>query len=253
MITQKEQFERDGYLVVENLLSVDEVENYKKTYDKFLDGTVDCGAKRSDLGAGGAKKGKVENITQIMWPSALMPIMLDAPYHQRAAAIIQELLGDDVELDFDMLIDKAPQSDTATPWHQDSAYWIDLPDRRAASIWLALDEATLENGCMWYVPGSNDQSMRPHRPAGNAGGALMCDGDEAEGVAVPLKPGSAVIHAGNTLHYARGNRTDNHRRAFILNFRPAAMIKLEREQGMDHGLTDNTRKVRNETAKVEKV
>jgi len=244
-------FSEDGFCIVEDLLSPEEVDAYIETYDRFLDGTIDCGEKRSDLGAGVASdnESRAENITQIMWPSALVPALREAVYHQRAGQIIAELLGDDVELDFDMLIDKAPRTNTATPWHQDCAYWIDLPDKRAASIWLALDEATLENGCMWYVPGSHRQPIRPHRSAGTGGGALVCDADESEGVAVPLKPGSAVIHAGGTLHYARGNSTDGHRRAFILNYRPAAMIALEREHGMDHGLTVNERLVRNTEAR----
>lgn len=246
MTENQRLFAEQGYLIVEGLLTPEEVAVYKSTYDQFLNGTIDCGNKRSDLGGG---SGKVENITQIMWPSALLPVLNLSPYHQRAEAIIKELLGDDIALDFDMLIDKAPHSNTATPWHQDSAYWIDLPDKRAASIWLALDEASLENGCMWYVHGSNDGPIREHKPAGNGKGALVCECDESEGTPIPLKPGSAVIHGGNTLHYARGNSTDMHRRAFILNFRPQKMIELEREQGMDHGLTTNERKVRNDGAK----
>ena len=241
------EFRTNGFCVVEDLLSAEEVAAYLATYNRFLDGTIDCGQKRSDLGAGVSSNNEsgAENITQIMWPSALVPVFREAVYHQRALQIVRGLLGDDVELDFDMLIDKAPRSNTATPWHQDCAYWIDLPDKRAASIWLALDEATIDNGCMWYVPGSHRQPVRPHRPAGTGGGALVCEADESEGIAVPLRPGSAVIHAGATLHYARGNSTDGHRRAFILNFRPAEMIALEREQGMDHGLTVNERMVRN--------
>lgn len=244
------QFFESGYCVVEDLLSPAEVTAYASTYDKFLDGTIDCGQKRSDLGAGADTPGNdvIENITQIMWPSALLPVLTEAVYHQRAKLLVKELLGPDLELDFDMLIDKAPYSNTPTPWHQDCAYWIDLPDTRAASIWLAIDEATLDNGCMWYVPGSHKQRIRSHRFAGARGGALVCDATESEGMPVPLKPGSAVIHAGETLHYARGNSTNKHRRAFILNYRPAAMIKLEREQGMDHGLTVNERVIRSEEA-----
>ena len=120
--------------------------------------------------------------------------------------------------------------------------------KRAASCWLALDPATLENGCMWYSPGSHLSPVRPHRFAGKAGGALMCDGSESEGVPVPLKPGSCVLHQGGTLHYSRGNSTGSQRRAFIVNYRPKAMIELERQQGFDHGRTGGAadRKVRSD-------
>ncbi len=243
-----ERFERDGYVVIDNLLSSDEVAQYRAIYDRFLSGEIEAGDKRSDLGAGSDRTTAAENITQIMWPSALHPELLRLPLHARALEIARQLIGDDAELDFDMLIDKAPGSSTPTPWHQDAGYWIDLPDDRAASIWVSLDPATLDSGCMWYVAGSHRGPVRPHRPAGKGGGAIECEGSEDEpgATAVPLVPGAAAAHAGRTLHYSRGNSTaDSHRRAYILNFRPAAMIALEREQGMDHGQTDNVRVVRN--------
>ena len=54
-------------------------------------------------------------------------------------------------------------------------------------------------------------------------------------VPMPLRPGSAGLHAGLCLHYSRGNSTDTMRRAYIMNFRPAKMIEAMRAQGFDHG------------------
>lgn len=243
-------FEKNGFLVVENLLSEAEIGTYRAIYDDFLSGKIDAGVNRSDLGAGlGKDEKKVENITQIMWPSDFVEGILSMKYHQKSLEIARELLGNDLEMDFDMLINKAPGTETPTPWHQDAAYWVSMPDKRAVSFWLALDPATTENGCMWYVPGSHLGPLRPHRFAGAKGGALMCDCSESEGVAMPIMPGTAILHHGGTLHYSRGNSTGTDRRAFIVNFRPAAMIELERAQGFDHGRTAGTateRKVRNE-------
>lgn len=91
--------------------------------------------------------------------------------------------------------------------------------------------------------------MRRHRPAGTGGGALECDASESEGVAVELQPGSCTIHHGHTLHYTRGNSTPTPRRAFILNYRPQAMIDLERAGGFDHGRQVNVRELRNVQAR----
>lgn len=241
-------FDRDGFVVLDGLLSSAEVELYRSVYDRFLSGEIEAGDKRADLGAMAEPQGATENITQIMWPSDLFPEITSLPLHDRALAIARRLIGDDAELDFDMLISKAPGSATPTPWHQDAGYWVDLPDERAASIWVSLDRATVDNGCMWYVTGSHRGPVRPHRSAGGGGGAIECVCSEHEPGAtpVPLEPGSAVAHAGRTLHYSRGNTTpDRQRRAYILNFRPAAMIARERELGMDHGRTENVRDVRN--------
>tara|TARA_B100001059_G_scaffold42834_2_gene34758 strand:+ start:80784 stop:81509 length:726 start_codon:yes stop_codon:yes gene_type:complete len=224
-------FEQEGYLALEDILSVQDMTFYVQTYDAFINNEFDTSNLRSDLS--GKQDNDKEYITQIMLPSRIYPYLLQLSMHQKGLAIARQLLGEDMILDFDMLINKAPHTNQPTPWHQDAAYWIDMPDKRALSIWFAIDEATLDNGCMWYTPKSHKLPLREHhQPLGK--GALQCIGSEGESMAVPLKPGSCAIHHGHTLHYSRGNSTSGHRRAFILNFRPKKMVELEREQGMDH-------------------
>lgn len=245
---QVQKFEADGFLVVHGLISADEVNQYRQIYDRFLSGQIACDQMRSDLGGHASpNKPGVENVTQIMWPSDFVAGLADRALHRRAVAVARQLLGEDIVFDFDMLIDKAPRTDTPTPWHQDAAYWPNMPDTRALSGWVAIDEATLDNGCMWFVPGSHQKELRSHQAAGKGGGAKVCQATEAEGVAVPLKPGDATFHHGAMLHYSRGNTTDTHRRAYIVNFRPQAMVEYERRCEFDHGRSGNVtdRKVRN--------
>ncbi len=245
-----DQFDRNGYVAIADLLSPEEVKHYQEIYEAFVSGRIDVGSHRSDLGAhADARRPGVENVTQIMWPSHHLLELHDEVLHRRCLDVARRLLGPEAAFDFDMLIEKAPQTDTPTPWHQDAAYWPDLPDKRAASFWVALDVATRDNGCMWFVPGSHLKPMRPHRPAGRGGGALECDASEAEGVAVELRPGSCTVHHGHTLHYSRGNSTRIRRRAFILNYRPQEMIDLERAGGFDHGKQVNVRQLRNVQAR----
>ncbi len=228
----RETFSEQGFLVINDLLNTEEVTSYRKLYEDFLAERIDTQGQRSDL-SGQTQSGESEKITQIMRPSLLHPPLLDAVIHQRTKVIAQELLGEDMDLDFDMLIDKAPFTNTLTPWHQDEAYWINMPDKRAVSCWVALDDVIKENGCMWYVPGSHRQPLRTHRQTGQ-GGALECNATEAEANAIEIPAGSCVLHHGRTIHYARGNTTAHRRRAFITNFRPTSMIAFEREHGFDH-------------------
>ena len=229
--SQKAFFAEEGYLVINNLLGPEEVKYYAKVYEDFLDNRINASKYRSDLS--GSEKSSTEKITQIMVPSKVWPELLEKPIHTRTTNIAKQLLGDDMALDFDMLINKAPLTDTKTPWHQDAAYWIDLPDKRAVSCWVAIDKAFKENGCMWYVPKSHLLPLQPHKQTGNKG-ALQCEGSELDAVCIELDPGSCVLHQGGTLHYSRGNTTNSHRKALITNYRPAAMIALERSQGVDH-------------------
>jgi ectoine hydroxylase-related dioxygenase (phytanoyl-CoA dioxygenase family) len=224
-------FEKNGYLKLENLLNVGHLAYYDKIYDDFINNKHNTIGLRSDLS--GEKNGNQELITQIMLPSKILPQLINKPIHSYGLKIAQFLLGNDIILDFDMLINKAPNTNKETPWHQDAAYWIDMPDERALSIWFAIDKSTLDNGCMWYTPSSHLLPLRKHsQPV--KGGALQCKGSENESVSVPLEPGSCVIHHGKTLHFSRGNSTTDNRRALILNYRPKAMVELERQKGYDH-------------------
>lgn len=229
--TQIEFFKTEGYLIVKNLISKEEIAYYDRIYNSFLDNKINASKYRSDLS--GNEGGSKEKITQIMVPSKVFPELLEKSIHLKTPRIAKLLLGDDIALDFDMLINKAPHSKTITPWHQDAAYWINMPDKRAVSCWVAIDRATKDNGCMWYTPRSHLSKTLEHTQTGNKG-ALKCDGSEDNSVFVELEPGSCVFHHGNTLHYSRGNTTRHNRRAIITNFRPTGMIELERSKGYDH-------------------
>ena len=218
------------------MLSLEEVAALRTIYDELLQDKENTAHLRSDLaGADGANDKKVERITQIMRPSSVNPDLLANMAYKIALQWAKDLLGNDMELDFDMMINKAPYTDTPTPWHQDAAYWIDMPDKRAASCWIALDKVFEENGCMWFIPKSDSEmaTILPHKNLPN-GGALYCDTPTIPAKSVPLYPGGCTFHDGYTLHFSQGNTTETQRRALILNFRPKKMIDFQRKQGVDH-------------------
>ena len=220
--------------------SLTELEELAAIYNVILEDLDRTNHLRSDLSGKTTEVGK-EAITQIMRPSLVYTELRMHPAYSKALACARDLLGEDMELDFDMLIDKRPYSETETPLHQDAAYWIDMPDKRAVSCWIAIDHATEENGCMWFVSKDQDNKVLDHS-APVAGGALRCEAPIDRAQCIPLKPGDCTFHDGFTLHFSKGNSTKGHRRALILNFRPKDMIDLERSKGVDH-LGD--RKVRN--------
>ena len=246
---QVQLFSSNGYVLLEDMMTEQEIEHYRRLYDDFLDGTIDCTLNRSDLGGDAVRtRADVENVTQIMWPSDFVSDLPARPYHRRALAGAKQLIGNEAAFDFDMLIDKAPHTNTPTPWHQDAAYWIKLEDNLAVSCWLALDDCAIDNGCMWYIPEAHRKPLRRHREAGGGGGALQCEASETEGIPVACRAGSSIWHHGMTPHYSRGNSTATKRRAFIINFRPENMIRYERRRGFDHGRTNNNRTIKNPDA-----
>ncbi len=131
-----------------------------------------------------------------------------------------------VRLWHDQALIKYPKDSKATAWHQDKVYWP-MREDGALSCWMALDDVTVENGCMWFIPGSH--KLGPLNPVdlGNAGDAdllqmLPVGGREsAKPHIAEMKAGSCTFHNGLTFHYAGPNTTDLPRRAMVTIFMPA--------------------------------
>ena len=231
----RSRFERDGFLVIEDFVDDAHVAEVADLLEPLISATIDCGDQRMDLGDFREDESEATGTLMIMQPQDFAPVLLDTLYLRSALSAAQALLGEDMALDMSMVMEKPPGSASETPWHQDEAYWLpDIPDRRSLSVWLAIDDATIDNGCMWFVPGSHAEPTRKHQWAGTVGQALRAEVSPHETVSVPLRSGSCTLHHGNMLHHARGNLAAKRRRAYITNFRPAAMIAWERERGYDH-------------------
>jgi ectoine hydroxylase-related dioxygenase (phytanoyl-CoA dioxygenase family) len=129
---------------------------------------------------------------------------------------------------FDHAIYKPPHNHTPTGWHQDEVYSKSPLPLRTIHFWIPLQAATVENGCMWYVPGSHLRGSIPHRAANvrTAGSSDRVTGttfvvdavDDGKAVVCPVPAGGVTLHHPLTLHYAGPNQSDDYRRAWILHF-----------------------------------
>ena len=236
--------DENGFLALSGILKDSEMNIYRKFYMDVMEGKLKSSVQeyRHDLGSHVEQNRKgIENITQVMWPSLFlqdhMSMTIDeSPLHVKTSKIAKGLLGSDMEFDFDMLITKEANTLTETPWHSDESYWLDMPDKRALSFWFPMRDVDVEDGCMWFVPGSHKLPLRKHRPVKEGNHVLMTDEcSNDEGTPQPLKAGGCTVHTGRTLHYTAGNSTEVARRVYIVNYRPKDMIEYERENDYDHG------------------
>ncbi len=214
-------FRRDGFLVVDSLTTADEVAQLRDIYDRlFQPGNDFAAGDRLEL-AGADDAGR-ELLPQILSPEKYAPELLEMRARVRAFDIARQLLGPETRSMGDHAIRKPPGHGAPTPWHQDEAYWDPALEYDAVSIWMPLQDATLGNGCMQFVPGSHHQDVLPHRHISDdpAVEALEYDGDVADlpVTACPLPPGGATIHGSRTLHYTGPNLSDEPRRAYIMGF-----------------------------------
>ena len=112
-------------------------------------------------------------------------------------------------------------------WHQDNAYG-ELDPYTAVTCLTALDDADVENGCLWLIPGSHRQGQAdPQAPEEKA--ALLpikLEADDSRAVPVPMKAGEAICFHCWMLHKSEGNRSATHRRILFLRFADADAVEV---------------------------
>ena len=102
------------------------------------------------------------SIVNVMLPRRYYPAWVGNIVEQRSASVAASCAVTGMELDYDQLLAKQPFKDDAVfAWHQDMAYWPETPDTRTATIWLAIDDSTVDNGCMRFVPGDQPRTGVP--------------------------------------------------------------------------------------------
>lgn len=110
---------------------------------------------------------------------------------------------------------KPPEIGIPKAWHQDTPYFPITPVTETVGLWIALDRATLENGCMQVVPHSQQRGIVPH-VQGQTGWMLdeaASARAQAAAVALPMEAGSALLFDANLLHFTDANRSQHRRRA----------------------------------------
>jgi phytanoyl-CoA hydroxylase len=127
-----------------------------------------------------------------------------------------DLVGPDVRLYWDQAVYKKPAAKDDFPWHQDNGYTFVEP-QAYLTVWIALTDATRDNGCPWIVPGLHRRGTLRHwmTPVG-----WRCLEDAPDAVPCELRAGGAAVFSSLTPHATGPNRTDAVRKAYIVQLAP---------------------------------
>lgn len=217
---QVSSYRENGFLLIEGFLDHEELQNWRRSTEEavqvrltespFLHNQSNPDDFYAQVFLQALKLAEVHD--------GMRQIMHD-PELGRIAA---ELAGvDGIRIWHDQALIKPPFGN-ATAWHLDNPYWS-FSSRDALSIWVALDDATLQNGCMYYLPGTHKTARFENADINsNLGGLfkLYPEWTEIAPVACPCPAGSAVFHNGLTAHGAGANMTNRPRRAMTCAYMP---------------------------------
>jgi ectoine hydroxylase-related dioxygenase (phytanoyl-CoA dioxygenase family) len=147
--------------------------------------------------------------------------------------LVAELVGPRLDCFLSQFIFKNPGA-WGQPWHQDSYYFPFEPPRPILGVWLAVTEATLENGCLHVLPGSHAEPVHEHvpdrRPGANYGYVEIVDHDMAASVPVLMQPGDLLLFDSHLMHRSTDNGSAGIRAAMVYHY--AATGTVERTPGL---------------------
>ena len=178
-----------------------------------------------------ARKGGSDGISranEITFTSHLAehdPAIMSFCHRNELVDIATALLGGDVDLYWNQAVFKMPEGRKEFPWHQDDGYTPVTPSPYL-TLWLALNDATVENGCISVLPGSHKRGLLPHEKT-PLGLACHAPDDPDQGVPVPLEAGSLAVFWSLTAHKSGANVSSGVRKAYIIQYSKAGLRNLK--------------------------
>lgn len=211
-----EQFNEQGFLPREELLTALEVKALHQRLEDIGNEVVEFPqqyvqieplVKSGELAEDPVRFNNVRKIWQLTQHDALFK---EYARHPKILDVVHSLLGPNIKIYVDQTLCKPPRLGSAKPPHQDSAYWTSIDPPNLVICWMALDDATEENGCMRFIPGSHKLGVVEHKRLEDF---RVEDEkvDYASEVCVPLKAGGCSFHHSLALHRTDANRSDDRR------------------------------------------
>jgi ectoine hydroxylase-related dioxygenase (phytanoyl-CoA dioxygenase family) len=201
----------NGFVAVRDAFSAQEMAAVIAAIDP-LEAQTEAFLRTRDNGTLGiARAGEITFRPHLVTQSAELrvfsrhPVLLD---------LCHDLIGPNVRLYWDQSVYKKPEADKEFPWHQDNGYTYIEP-QQYLTCWIALTDATIDNGCPWVVPGLHRLGTLQHRwtPLG-----FQCLDDVEGAVAVEAEAGSIVVFSSLTPHRTGPNVTAEVRKSYILQY-----------------------------------
>ena len=224
---QADQFDRDGYVVLHDVFTDDELAPVIEACDTLEATTDEFLASRDDGRFSIAEHGAIT--------FSLFPVLADEAARQFSmhpvfVDLCHDLIGPDARLYHDQAVYKKPEKPRRFPWHQDNGYTFVEP-QQYLTCWVALTDATIDNGCPQVVPGLHRLGTLAHHYTDPLGWEIFEDHPDA--VAAPVGKGGIVVFSSLSPHLTGPNTTDAVRKAYILQYAPDGAETLHGDPASD--------------------
>jgi ectoine hydroxylase-related dioxygenase (phytanoyl-CoA dioxygenase family) len=214
-----EQFHERGLLIIENFIDAAKTAEIERELQRYI-AQIDPDNVAGHVVYEAGSQRKIRNIFHLHTADDYFAELATAPQFTELARAI---FRDEPVLVSVELFGKPARVGSEVPHHQDNAYFNLTPDH-ALTFWVALADATEENGCVRYIEGSNRLGNLPHHASGVKGNSMKLSelppnaGREVCGI---VKRGGALIHHCNTIHRSEPNHSDHDRPGLLFVYKSA--------------------------------
>jgi ectoine hydroxylase-related dioxygenase (phytanoyl-CoA dioxygenase family) len=217
-------YQEHGYIIIEDFLKKPELDRLLQSLNSLVQ-TKSKGLDK-DVGDFNLQKNVDAFNGDVIEPGMLrkiqsiidhVPEFAELAQSDRLLNLVEDLIGPDIYYHSSKIMFKPARHGGSKPWHQDYAYWANTKPEQV-TCWLALEDATVENGCMQLIPGSHKGGLVPHTENELQVDPKILPTEKI--VVAPMKAGSLLCFHVLTFHYSGPNRSDKSRRAFIVDYDP---------------------------------
>jgi len=226
---QFEQYQSEGYVVVEDALSDETVDRVKTRLREYTHGDREP-ARFQTQTEPAVERGEIEVEDEgdaVRKFEGLGMVEADDVFrsvaeHDRITDVAAQLLGPNLKLLRSAAMFKPPAVGSEKGFHQDAAYYPIQPMDHV-TVWIALDEATTDNGCMNVVPGAHKDGLLGHEAVDYDTDIVIADRDfeKSDAIPVPMDAGDALFTHCLVPHFTAPNTTETWRRALIMSYMDA--------------------------------
>lgn len=214
---QRQQLDDQGFFVLENVFTRDEMDALARRIEDHQRRHQEAVAEQGGT-QGISRSNEITFTDHLAEHDPAIRAFCERP---EFVALTTQLLGPDTDLYWNQSVFKMPETPREFPWHQDDGYTPVTPTPYL-TLWLALNDATPENGCISVLPGSWKRGLVEHQPSPLG---LVChDADDPnQGVRVPVSTGSLAVFWSLTMHKSGPNVSDGPRKAYVIQYAHAGL------------------------------
>jgi phytanoyl-CoA hydroxylase len=206
---ERKQFNDNGYFIRENAFTTAEIDSLTGWIDKYV---KSHDKKLAKVGTEGISRANEISFTSHL--AAKDSNIMNFVSNDQLVGLASELIDEKVALYWDQAVYKKPGTKKDFPWHQDNGYTPIEPEQYL-TCWIALEDADVENGCIWVLPGSHKNGLVHHEMTEIG---YNCYNGDDPGVAAPVKKGGMVVFSSLTFHKSGPNVSDRIRKGYIVQY-----------------------------------